>query len=144
MIFCETDEVDTIWTTVARATASNELGIAAKVATRGYDTREPRLVCIYTKDFTDMDDVARIVSKMRDLGLINMRGKPIYYKCGKSLTCYNQCLYLYRLDAYTYLGLNSGNEYNIKASLYNSADVLKARDSNTKSQKLDELLYKRK
>jgi hypothetical protein len=40
------------------------------------------------------------------------------------------------LDAYTYLGLSSGNEYNIRASLYNSADVLKLRDSNIKSQKL--------
>ena len=94
MMFCETDEVDAIWTTVAHATASNELGIAAKVAPRGYDTREPRLVCIYTKDFTDMNDVARVISKMRDLGLISMRGKPIYYKCGKSSTNYNQCLYL--------------------------------------------------
>jgi hypothetical protein len=89
MIFCETDEVDAIWTIVARATASNELGIAAKVAPRGYDSREPRLVCIYTKDFTDMNDIARVVSKMRDLNLISMRRKPIYYKCGKSTTYCN-------------------------------------------------------
>ena len=30
------------------------------------------------------------------------------------------------VDAYTYLGLGSGNEYNIKASLYSSTEVLKA------------------
>ena len=30
------------------------------------------------------------------------------------------------IDAYTYLGLGSGNEYNIKASLYSSMEVLKA------------------
>ena len=30
------------------------------------------------------------------------------------------------VDVYTYLGLGSGNEYNIKASLYSSTEVLKA------------------
>lgn len=29
------------------------------------------------------------------------------------------------VDAYTYLGLGSGNEYNIKASMYSSIDLLK-------------------
>lgn len=60
------------------------------------------------------------------------------------LIAINGYTYLDCLDAYTYLGLNSGNEYNIKASLYNSTDVLKAKDSNPKSQKLDGLLYKKK
>jgi hypothetical protein len=85
MLFCEVAEVDAIWTTVARATASNDLGIAAKVAPRGYDDRQPRLVCVYTEDFTDMNDVARVLKKMLDLGLLSMKGRPIYYKCGESL-----------------------------------------------------------
>jgi len=126
MLFCETHEVDAIWYTVANATASNELGRAAKVAPRGHEDRQSRLICIYTKDFTDTNDVARVLSKLRDLGLVSMRGKSIYYKC----------------DAYTYLGLTSGNEYNIKASLYNSADILKAKDAG--EEKKGGLLYKKK
>jgi hypothetical protein len=70
---------------VARATASNELGIAAKVAPASYDNRQPRLICVYTKDFTDMNDVTRVLSKLQDIGLVSMRGRPIYYKCGESL-----------------------------------------------------------
>lgn len=143
-MFCETSEVDAFWSIIAHATASNDLGIAAKVAPRGNDDRQPRLICIYTKDFTDMNDVARVISKMRDLGLVNMRARPIYYKCGESFDgCYSS-LYSPSLDAYTYLGLTSGNEYNIRASLYNSSDILKAKDFKSKVQKLDGFLYKKK
>lgn len=52
--------------------------------------------------------------------------------------------YLPDLDAYTYLGLTSGNEYNIRASLYNSSEILKAKDSKSKVQKLDGFIYKKK
>lgn len=70
-----------VWSVVARATANNELGIAAKVAPDDGDDRKPRLICVYTKDFNDMDDVARVIKKMRDLKLVEPR-KAIYYKCG--------------------------------------------------------------
>lgn len=143
MMFCEITEVDAFWSIIAHATASNDLGTAAKVAPRSNDDRQPRLICIYTKDFTDMNDVARVVGKMRDLGLVNMRGRPIYYKCGESFAGWYSGLCLPALDAYTYLGLNSGNEYNIRASLYNSSDILKAKDSKAKVQKLDGFLYKK-
>ena len=84
MLFCHPAEVNMVWAVVARATASNELGIGAKVAPRNEsDTRVERVMCIYTKDFTDMDDVRRVLRKVRDLGLIETRSKPIYYKCGK-------------------------------------------------------------
>jgi len=84
MIFCQAAEVNAVWSVIARATASNELGIAAKVTPDDGDDRKPRLICIYTKDFTDMKDVSRVIHKLRDLGLVEPRGKPIYYKCGKS------------------------------------------------------------
>jgi hypothetical protein len=82
MIFCEAAEVNEVWAVVARATANNDLGIAAKVAPDQGDMRKPRLMCIYTKDFTDMDDVSRVIRKMQDLGLVDSRGRPLYYKCG--------------------------------------------------------------
>lgn len=84
MLFIPTDAVNAVWSVVANATSNNELGIAAKVApfNPSSDPRVPRLICIYTKDFTNVEDVTRVVSKMRDLGLVDMKGRAIYYKCG--------------------------------------------------------------
>jgi hypothetical protein len=41
------------------------------------------------------------------------------------------------------LGLNSNNEYNIKVSLYNSADVLEGRVGREDQKKLEGFFYKR-
>lgn len=83
MVFCQANEVNAIWAVIARATANNELGIAAKVSPDDGDDRKARVICIYTKDFTDLKDVSRVVHKLKDLGVIDSRGKPIWYKCGK-------------------------------------------------------------
>jgi hypothetical protein len=83
MIFCSTEEVNDLWGVIAHATANNELGIAAKVALFDEgDDRKPRLLCIYTQDFNDVEDVARVAQKLRSLGVIKAGGKSIYYKCG--------------------------------------------------------------
>ncbi|KAI9745997.1 MAG: hypothetical protein M1818_000678 [Claussenomyces sp. TS43310] len=121
MLFVSVDEVNAIWASVARATANNELGTGAKVAPRGSQDlldRGARLICIYTEDFTDKKDITLVLHKIRDLGLIDTKARPIYYKC----------------DAYTYLRLGSGNEYDIKPSLYSSAEIL-----GLKKQKRDEV-----
>jgi len=83
MLFVESEEVNLVWGAVARATANNELGHAAKVAPNTGEGQRQRLVCIYTNDFTNMEDVKRVVRKLKDIGLI-VANKPIYYKCGKS------------------------------------------------------------
>ncbi len=84
MIFCAPADVNAMWSAVAQSTATNELGIAAKVAPDdGGDNRKTRLMCIYTKDFTDMRDIYRVVNKLKTLGLLGGRDKAIYYKCGK-------------------------------------------------------------
>jgi len=46
-------------------------------------------------------------------------------------------------DAYTYLHLNSSNQYNIQASLYNSGDFLKSKGKESKG-KVDGYIYKKK
>lgn len=86
MLFCQPQEVNEIWGLVARATANNELGIAAKVAPKPdtLDQRKDRLICVYTKDFTDKQDVFRVVQSLRELRLVEARSRPIYYKPGKS------------------------------------------------------------
>ena len=83
MIFCPANEINAVWAVVARATADNDLGIAAKVTPDGGDGRD-RLICIYTMDFSNMKDVTRVIRKMKDLGLVDTRERPIYYKCGQS------------------------------------------------------------
>lgn len=81
-MFCPPSEVNTVWSVVARHTAEADFGIAAKVAPDDGDSRD-RLICVYTKDFNDMEDVTRVIRKMKDLGLVSLRERPLYYKCGK-------------------------------------------------------------
>lgn len=85
MLFVEPTLVNEIWERVAQATARNELGIAAKVAPREErGSARERLVCIYTYDFRDRDDVARVLHRLRQLHLVRDRasGRHIYYKAG--------------------------------------------------------------
>ncbi|KAK3346238.1 hypothetical protein B0T25DRAFT_272949 [Lasiosphaeria hispida] len=106
MLFLEPNAVNEVWTTVARATANNELGTAAKVDTRVSSEKE-RLICVYTKDFRDEDDVARVLSRLRQLELVRVGGKYIYYKS----------------DAWTGVGIYGGNQWGIKASMYSSSEI---------------------
>ncbi|EAQ92211.1 hypothetical protein CHGG_00446 [Chaetomium globosum CBS 148.51] len=84
MLFPEPERVDEIWAKVAMATVNGELGIAAKVATR-VEAEKARLVCVYTSDFRDKDDVARVLNRMRELELVRPSGKQIYYKSAYDL-----------------------------------------------------------
>lgn len=74
--------MNAVWAVIARGTANNELGIAAKVSPDDGDDRKSRVICVYTKDFTDTKDVSRVVHKLKELGVIDLRGKSIHYKCG--------------------------------------------------------------
>lgn len=86
MLFCPPNEVNDVWEIVAKATANNELGIAAKVAPKPVedDFRRDRLICVYTSDFADRADVGRVLQKLRELRLVEARGRFIYYKPGKN------------------------------------------------------------
>lgn len=139
MLFPDASDVDWVWAVVAKGVWEGKLGISAKVATAPHDgpasgeaderarNREQRLICVYTYDFSDKDDVKRVLLGLKQLGLLDSDsfggddsrggghggsstavGKVIYYKC----------------DAYTYLDISSNNEYKLKASMYNSRDLL--------------------
>ena len=82
MLFPEPGSVNEVWGKVARATANGELGTAAKAETR-VDSEKERLICVYTKDFRDKNDVARVLSRMRELELVRPGGRYIYYKSGQ-------------------------------------------------------------
>lgn len=107
MLFVSVEHVDEIWAAVAGATGKGNLGSGAKVATGdGSGARRARLICVYTDDFDDREDVKRVLVKLRDLGLVGRGDRPIYYKC----------------DAFTYLEVNHDNPYGLRASLFSSRD----------------------
>ncbi|KAK9772736.1 hypothetical protein AB5N19_14254 [Seiridium cardinale] len=125
MLFCPIHTVNEVWGIVAKATSLNELGIAAKVATRsGTDPRTEQLICVYTADFADKHDVARVAMKLKQLGLVPPRGRPLYYKPGQSHSRRHGYGINTVPDAYTYLGISSGNAWGVKASIYNTADMI--------------------
>lgn len=74
-----------MWAKVARATANDELGIAAKISPRE-DVDRRRLVCVYTRDFNDKDDVARVLRRLQELDLVRRKQqekqRQICYKTG--------------------------------------------------------------
>jgi hypothetical protein len=88
--------------------AEDRLGIGAKVAADG-DLGAVRVICVYTKDFSDKQDIRRVILELDRLNLLPKdKKKSIYYKC----------------DAYSYLDIMSSNPYGLSASLYASKDFL--------------------
>lgn len=118
MLFPSPADVNRVWRLVAEAVVDGRLGDTAKVAPA--DPPNPfvpapkkqtsRLICVYTKDFSDLEDVKRVLGELIELGLAprNASDGAIYYKA----------------DAFTYLGLDALNPYGLKASLYSSKDIM--------------------
>jgi len=115
MLFPSEENAPGIWKQIVTATLESQLGIAAKIASDG----DPRLICVYTKDFSDEADVKRVVQQLKDMNLLpdESSNRGIYYKC----------------DAYTYLDIKSDNPYGLKASLYASKDVLAEKEGKGKA-----------
>lgn len=107
MLFPTADYVDSIWKTVVTALDEGKLGNTAKVATDD-GSGHARLICVYTEDFADKEDVKRVLRALAEKDLVNAESRPIYYKC----------------DAYTHLDIKSNNDYGLKASMFSSRDVL--------------------
>ncbi|KAJ5820127.1 hypothetical protein N7474_005718 [Penicillium riverlandense] len=110
MLFPTVDRVDSVWGTVAQALEDGRLGDIAKVAPDdgSGDGGQARLICVYTANYEDKEDVKRVLNGLVDVGLVNADQRPIYYKC----------------DAYTMLDIKSKNDFGLKASLFSSRDVL--------------------
>ncbi|KAF2477957.1 DUF1917-domain-containing protein [Lindgomyces ingoldianus] len=108
MLFPSLEDLGRVWKLVVEGTISNRLGSGAKVATDEGGT-EPRLICIYTKDFGDTKDVLRVLQELEGMGLVGF-GRGISYKA----------------DIYTYLNIYRQNaaEYGLWASIYSSQKML--------------------
>jgi hypothetical protein len=100
--------------------SDERLGIGAKIATAPEYGQEELVICIYPKDFNDKEDVGRVARELHALGFD--KKKKLWYKC----------------DAFTHLDLKSGNEYDLRASLYASDDfVVKKPASKAKTSVLE-------
>ncbi|CAL5866232.1 uncharacterized protein PFLUO_LOCUS439 [Penicillium psychrofluorescens] len=110
MLFPTVDRVDTVWSTVVQALEDGRLGETVKVAPDDGSGGggQARLICVYTANFEDREDVKRVLNGLVEVGLVNADQRPIYYKC----------------DAYTLLDIKSKNDFGLKASLFSSRDVL--------------------
>jgi hypothetical protein len=108
MLFPNMQDLTRVWKMVVEGIINNRLGSAAKVATDQGDGKD-RLICIYTKDFGDVNDVLRVLQELNCMGLVGF-GRGIYYKA----------------DVYTYLDIYGGNaaEYGLQASVYSSQTML--------------------
>lgn len=110
MLLPKSTKVNRVWAQVVQGIIDNRLGCTAKVATD--NGNDERLICIYTKDFRDVDDVSRVLAALQAMGLVHPQ-QTIYYKH----------------DAYTSLGIRSAtaSKYGLQASLYNSRTLAQTR-----------------
>ncbi|KAF1840274.1 DUF1917-domain-containing protein [Cucurbitaria berberidis CBS 394.84] len=109
MLFPKSEDVTRMWKLIVKGVIDDRLGTAAKVATD--DGRDERLICVYTRNFRDANDVRRVLCELEAMGLLNS-GRTLYYKP----------------DAYTYLDINSttATQYGLQASLHNSRSMMAA------------------
>lgn len=75
LLFDKVDEIDSMWEVIREATASGLLGPSSKVSTskenKNAKDRHTRVICVFTENYDDKDDVERIEKKLRELGIIN-------------------------------------------------------------------------
>lgn len=131
MLFPTRDKVDRYWEAVVRWTVDGSLGTAAKVATRPENPSDPtQVICVYTKDITDREDIKRVL-----LELVRLKLAPAVTEAGAAAKKGNgrgkefvKGQIWYKPDCYTWLEITSGNEYRIKPTLYGTASLLTGED----------------
>lgn len=73
LIFVPVENLDGTWEKIRIATESGDLGASSKVATakpnQNAVTQSQKVICVYTYDWTDRQDVMRIRDQLRQLGI---------------------------------------------------------------------------
>lgn len=84
LVFVPIAQVDEVWAKIKQATESEQLGQASKVATAEPNThtadRSRRVICVYTYNGDDKEDVWRIREELRKLGIT----WTLSYKSGRA------------------------------------------------------------
>ncbi|PSN64764.1 DUF1917-domain-containing protein [Corynespora cassiicola Philippines] len=108
MLFPGPSDVTHVWRLIVDATINDQLGAGAKVAPKK-GVSGSRLICIYTRDYRDAEDVLRVLKQLVSMGLVQ-KERGIYYKS----------------DAYTHLDIYGENaaQYGLQASIYSSQKLL--------------------
>ncbi|XP_031568577.1 uncharacterized protein LOC116303216 isoform X1 [Actinia tenebrosa] len=107
MIFASSKHIDDIWFTIAKAVVAGKLGMTTKVSTKN-PPKKSHVICVYTENFTNKDDVRRVEKGLRDLGFY---GKMSY-----------------KADIYTILGIYVNNDFGIAPTIFKSEAVKVTRD----------------
>jgi hypothetical protein len=72
MLFAYVADIDRVWEIIRDATIAGTLGIAAKVATMRENPNAAssgtKLICVYTKDCRDIEDMRQALIRLRELG----------------------------------------------------------------------------
>jgi len=128
MMFVKTPDVDRVWAVIVHGVVSGRLGCTAKVGPKSSaHPCETHLICVYTDDFRDKDDVDRVLKELRRLG----------FEAGMS----------YKADVATYLGIYRNNPWGISPNFYYArkhACVCQRRKDKAKQQKNTIEKYTRK
>jgi hypothetical protein len=95
LVFASTAQIDILWHCIATATYFGTLGIAAKVSPR---SDSEHVICVFTRDYTDVDDVNRVRDGLRRIGVENVIG--------------------YKSDIYTHCGIYQNNPWGISPTRY--------------------------
>lgn len=75
LIFVEVKNIDEVWRKIKTATENGLLGAASKVSTSKPNSKSSdpnkRVICIYTYDYTDKEDVLRVREELRKIGIVS-------------------------------------------------------------------------
>jgi hypothetical protein len=96
MLFPRCGQAVPVWRVVAQVGEDGQIWLA-KIALRA--SRGSHVICVYTRDFMDRDEVEAAVVRLDDLGLVE---RPVYYKP----------------DVFTYAGLYNRTGSPNRASVY--------------------------
>lgn len=73
LVFVDKKDVDEVWAKIKKAVEEGKLGNDAKVATakpnRLATNPNKRVICVYTYDYTDEQDIRRVREELRHLGI---------------------------------------------------------------------------
>jgi ribosome-binding ATPase YchF (GTP1/OBG family) len=73
LVFIDRNNIDRIWSDIKKATEKGTLGIEAKVSSKkqtdAFGNKKEHVICVYTKNLEDKDDVMRVRNQLRKLGI---------------------------------------------------------------------------
>ena len=131
MLFLSPEDLNRVWRIVVEGVINNRLGPAAKVAPDEGMSGE-RLICIYTKDFRDKNDIQRVLNELVSVGVSQSESRSDFCEMRSIADDTMQVVgqkgrsIHYKSDPYTYLNIyrETAAEYGLQASLYSSFKLL--------------------